>query len=55
MNRSQCLAIHCIINATIEANREEHKVTPETDKANPAPVSICDVGAISDCATVLVT
>ncbi|CAJ1910582.1 unnamed protein product [Sphenostylis stenocarpa] len=48
--------IHCIINATTKASTEEHKVTTETFREEPAPVSICDVGAIADsCATVLVT
>jgi len=52
----KCLGVHCIINATTEANIEEYKATSETDKADAAPVSICDVGANADsCATILVT
>lgn len=44
------------MNATREANTEEHKTTLETSKANPAPASNCPVGAISEsCATMLVT
>lgn len=44
------------MNATREANTEEHKTTLETGKANPYPASNCPVGAISEfCAIMLVT
>ncbi|RDX94966.1 hypothetical protein CR513_22575, partial [Mucuna pruriens] len=44
------------MNATRDANTEEHMITLETGKANPFPASNCPVGAISEsCATMLVT
>ncbi|KOM34148.1 hypothetical protein LR48_Vigan02g029800 [Vigna angularis] len=44
------------MNATREANTEEHMITSETGKENPAPASNCPVGAIPEsCATMLVT
>ena len=50
------LPIHCNMNATRDANTEEHMITLETGKANPVPASNCPVGAISEsCATMLVT
>lgn len=50
------IPIQYIINATREANREKQVITPETGKSNPAPASICDVGAMSEfCAIMFVT